>query len=54
MICIECKQPHVAGVCFQRTIHQSLEWVCRQCFDDHDYGRFMKGKVTVDESGTRS
>lgn len=47
MICIECKLPHVAGICFQRTVHNSLEWVCRQCFDDHDYVKFMKPKVTV-------
>lgn len=52
MICIECKLPHVAGICFQRTIHESLEWVCRQCFDTHDYKRFMKG--SPDESRARS
>lgn len=52
MICDECKQPHKVGIPYQKDRMGAIHWVCKKCFDEHNYGKYMRKDVRHETSGT--
>lgn len=40
--CAECKTIMKTGISIQRSPKQSIEWICQKCWDEKDYGAFMR------------
>lgn len=43
--CIECGDVMKTGILVQMTPKGSMDWVCKTCFDEHDYASVVKKKI---------
>lgn len=45
--CCECQDVMKTGIPIQKSPKESIVWVCKKCWDAHDYGSYLKRKDKI-------
>lgn len=45
--CRDCKTIMKSGIAYQATKTSTVEWVCKKCWDDNDYGELVRKPVRI-------